>query len=686
MKKIVLLFLVSLLISGVEAKVKVACIGNSITYGAGVANPKKNSYPMQLQYMLGDGYEVKNFGISARTLQNSGDYPYMKEQIFEDALAYNADIVVIKLGTNDVKAYNKKNLETDFYNDYKILIDRFQQSNPNVRLLLATPVRCYLPDSIFSTKALEAVVIPTIERLAYEYGCEKVNMYSIFGSEWNGVLMPDKLHPSSIGAGMLAQKIYDVIVNDGAAVDFREGEAFNFHGYKGHNFKLNGVDCKFVEPKRAAESRPWVIRARFWGHEPQLDIDLLERGFAITYCDVADLFGSPKAVERWNEFYKYMTTMGMSKKVVLEGMSRGGLIVYNWAAQNASKVACIYADAPVMDFMSWPVACNWEADIAKMLKVYGFKDLEAAKKWRGQPIDHAKKLVGIPIIHVVGDVDDVVPVKDNTAIFEERFKLVGGNIEVIHKPNVGHHPHSLADPKRLTDFVLKACAIKANLCVKPMPGNEFRSAAGWVEGADWHVVADEMNQMLVRPYELLLIGNSITQAMGGERMKVTSKHGKAPFDSVFGAGNWFPAGISGDRTQNVLWRLQNGNYEKSTPKNVLITIGINNLNSSDTPSDVAQGIEAIANEARKRFSGSNIYVLGCLPAGLKADDRLRVKCDQLHTILNKIKFEGVKYVNPTSWFVNVDRSLKTELYSGDYLHLSVGGYKVWSGKIKEMLN
>ena len=97
------------------------------------------------------------------------------------------------------------------------------------------------------------------------------------------------------------------------------------------------------------------MRARFWGHQPQTDIALLEQGFHIAYCDVADMYGADIAVKRWNKLYAKMVTEGFHKKVVLEGMSRGGLIVYNWAAQNTDKVACIYADAPVMDIKSWPM-------------------------------------------------------------------------------------------------------------------------------------------------------------------------------------------------------------------------------------------------------------------------------------------------------------------------------------------
>lgn len=687
MKKIALLLLLLLTIPSF-AQIKVACVGNSITYGAGIQNRDKNSYPKQLNYMLGDGYEVVNFGISARTLMKKSDLPYVNEDIYKQSLEYKPDIVVIKLGTNDLKRGNVEHLERNFYDDYKELILSYRDVNKDVRVLLCQPIRCYLPDSIFNSTALEQIMLPLIERLAFDLDCEIVNLYSVFDKQWNETLMPDKLHPSSLGATMVAKKVASVIENIGAKLDpsIKNGSKFNFHGYAGYDFQLDGVDCKFVAPKHSAKGNPWVIRARFWGHEPQLDIDLLERGFAITYCDVADLFGAPKAVKKWDEFYKFMTNLGMNQKVVLEGMSRGGLIVYNWAAKNPSKVACIYADAPVMDFMSWPVKVNWEQDVENMLKAYGFKNLDEAKKWRGQPIDHAKKLVKIPIIHVVGDVDDVVPVAENTAIFEQRFKEVGGEIEVIHKPNVGHHPHSLYAPKRLVEFILKACGMYQNPCIKAVPGSEYRSSAGWKNGAEWHAVADEISAMLQNPVDILLIGNSITQGFGGERTLITHKPGKAIADSIFAEQKWFPAGISGDCTQHVLWRLQNGKYGTSNPKSVVITIGINNLAPGEDPAYVAKGIEAVAVVARKEFPNAKIYILGALPAGLKADDKIRKSCEELHTILSKTKFEGVQYVNPTAWFVNANGSLKDELYSGDYLHLSAAGYKTWCEQINKMLN
>ncbi|HKL22127.1 MAG TPA: hypothetical protein VJ904_09990, partial [Tichowtungia sp.] len=133
------------------------------------------------------------------------------------------------------------------------------------------------------------------------------------------------------------------------------GTASSFYSFTQYSFKLGEMDCKVVVPKKIAAGRPWIWRARFFGHEPQVDIACLERGFHVAYVDVKGLFGSPEAVARWNAFYAYLTTThGFHKKPVLEGMSRGGLIVYNWAAANPGNVSCIYADAPVCDIKSWP--------------------------------------------------------------------------------------------------------------------------------------------------------------------------------------------------------------------------------------------------------------------------------------------------------------------------------------------
>jgi pimeloyl-ACP methyl ester carboxylesterase len=235
------------------------------------------------------------------------------------------------------------------------------------------------------------------------------------------------------------------------------GKKSSFHSFDQYDFKIEGFNCKVAIPDNIAAGKPWIWRARFWGHEPQTDKALLRRGFHVVYANVAGLWGSPKAVKRWDAFYKYLVeSQGFDKKAVLEGMSRGGLIIYNWAAQNPEKVHCIYADAPVCNFNSCP-AIN-----KAIMSAYGLTQ-EQAKAYTGNPIDNLNALAkaNIPLLHVVGDADTVVPVSENTAIIEKRYKALGGHIQVIHKKDVGHHPHSLKDPKPIVDFILK-CAQQEN--------------------------------------------------------------------------------------------------------------------------------------------------------------------------------------------------------------------------------
>ncbi len=238
------------------------------------------------------------------------------------------------------------------------------------------------------------------------------------------------------------------------------GKRSTWNGYDRYDFKYDTRRCIVVVPGVAAEHRPWIWRARFFGHQPQADLVLLEKGFHLVYMDVADMFGSPVAVKHWNAFYELLTEKyRLNSRVALEGMSRGGLIIYNWASANPDKVACIYGDNPVCDFKSWPAgkgkgkfhAPSWRA----CLKAYGFTE-EQALEYKKNPIDVLKPLARavVPVLHVCGMADTVVPVAENTDIIEKRYKKLGGKIEVIRKPGMNHHPHSLKDPSPIVDFVL----------------------------------------------------------------------------------------------------------------------------------------------------------------------------------------------------------------------------------------
>ena len=153
--------------------------------------------------------------------------------------------------------------------------------------------------------------------------------------------------------GMLTAMV--VAVADAAAEEKFPGKVGQWQGFTRYDFEVDGRPVLVVAPKMAAKGKPWVWHGEFFGHKPAPDIALLERGFHIAYMSAPDMLGSPTAVAHWDAFYRALTEKhGLAKKVALVGLSRGGLYCYNWAAANAEKVACIYGDAPVCDFKSWP--------------------------------------------------------------------------------------------------------------------------------------------------------------------------------------------------------------------------------------------------------------------------------------------------------------------------------------------
>lgn len=245
------------------------------------------------------------------------------------------------------------------------------------------------------------------------------------------------------------------------AAGFR-GEKSRWHGFDQYDFQVDDFACRVVVPKQAAEGRPWIWRARFWGHEPQTDIALLGKGFHVVYCDVADLWGNGEAIRRWDAFYVYLTeTHKFSRRPALEGMSRGGLIIYHWAIEHPEQVSCIYGDAPTLGIRPYVRDIKTEDD-PQLDKLRGWMkahklSLADAKTYKLDTLDRLESLAKakVPVIHVCGDADESVPFDEHTAVFERRYKQLGGPIKVIVKKGGKHHPHSLKDPTPIVEFVVR---------------------------------------------------------------------------------------------------------------------------------------------------------------------------------------------------------------------------------------
>ena len=240
------------------------------------------------------------------------------------------------------------------------------------------------------------------------------------------------------------------------------GKQSSYKGYVRYDFTLDGCATIVVVPRQAAAGVPWIWRAEFFDAFPQVDLALLAQGFHLVYINVGNTFGCPDALKHWDVLYRELTEKhGLSRKPVLEGLSRGGLYCFNWAADNPQKVACILADNAVLDFKSWPggkgKGKGSPGDWKKLIGDYHFASETQALSYRKNPVDNLEPLAKakVPLFLLVADADDVVPYPENSAIVNERYKKLGGPVSVLIKHGLGHHPHGLADPTPVVEFILK---------------------------------------------------------------------------------------------------------------------------------------------------------------------------------------------------------------------------------------
>ena len=188
--------------------VRVACIGNSITFGAGIKNRSRDSYPSVLARMLGDNYWVKNFGVSARTMLNKGDHPYMNEPAYKNALAFNPNIVVIKLGTNDSKSFNWK-YKADFMKDAQNMINAFKGLPSQPKIYLCYPSKAYLTGDGINDDIISKEIIPMIKKLAKKNDLSVIDLHT--ATDGMPELFPDRIHPNEKGAQVMAKAVYQSI-------------------------------------------------------------------------------------------------------------------------------------------------------------------------------------------------------------------------------------------------------------------------------------------------------------------------------------------------------------------------------------------------------------------------------------------------------------------------------------------
>jgi len=233
----------------------------------------------------------------------------------------------------------------------------------------------------------------------------------------------------------------------------------DYRGFRREDFTLGNRNCFIAYPNKEADGKKWIWRAEFPGAFDTVDVDLMNKGYHLAYIGLSDMYGCPESVEEMKGFYDEMVRRGFNKKTVLFGFSRGGLYSVNYALKYPETVAALYLDAPVLDLKSWPgglmTGLGAEREFEQVLGILGL-DRQSILVYNKNPVDRIDELIEdkIPVALVAGDSDKVVPYTENGEFLEKAYKKAGAKLLCIVKPGCDHHPHSIEEPKPVSEFLM----------------------------------------------------------------------------------------------------------------------------------------------------------------------------------------------------------------------------------------
>jgi lysophospholipase L1-like esterase len=205
---LILLFPIVMIAQEDTKPIRVACVGNSITEGAGW---KDKAYPPQLGALLGSKYDVRNFGLGGRTLLMKGDFPYRNEKIFEQAKEFDPQIVIIKLGTNDSKPWNWK-FKDEFFNDYVELVKEFRKNDKNPQIFVCFPPPVFKDGFGITNSIIHDKIMPLIDSVKRTCKTLLIDFNSPMADD--STLFPDGIHPNGEGYGIMAKIAFEAITTN----------------------------------------------------------------------------------------------------------------------------------------------------------------------------------------------------------------------------------------------------------------------------------------------------------------------------------------------------------------------------------------------------------------------------------------------------------------------------------------
>jgi len=208
--KLAFIVIIALIISiSSKATKRITCVGASITYGARIEDREHNSFPGQLQQLLGNRYEVLNLGVSGTTMLRKGNNPYWNKNQYQEALKSNPDVVFIDLGGNDSKLINRQYLN-EMNHDCQDMIESFRQLPSHPEVVIMLPVVSFVTDSTgIWDPVIVGKVIPGLKNAAVKKGAKIVDMHPLL--ENHPELMPDNIHPNKEGSAIMARRLFEFL-------------------------------------------------------------------------------------------------------------------------------------------------------------------------------------------------------------------------------------------------------------------------------------------------------------------------------------------------------------------------------------------------------------------------------------------------------------------------------------------
>ena len=229
-------------------------------------------------------------------------------------------------------------------------------------------------------------------------------------------------------------------------------------GYKCAEFEFDGTPAKVVIPNCKPNGK-WAYKTEYFGAFPEVEVELLKRGWHIAYNKNFNRWAEPADLQRKIEFIHTVSReFELEDRCALVGMSCGGMYAVKLCALAPELISVLYLDAPVINLLSCPFKLGiGKLDLRDEYFAATGRGVSEMLSYRDHPLDKLPVLTdnSIPVVLVCGDSDGVVPYEENGALVAEHYRRSGGVLELYIKPGCDHHPHGLEDPTPIVEFIEK---------------------------------------------------------------------------------------------------------------------------------------------------------------------------------------------------------------------------------------